>query len=116
MAGSGVNEIELTAQQTELKMRVQFLERQTDEQERKIEELHALVIKMNETIIELNHTIKSVAEPLNNDIKGLKEFANNFNNLRYKFLGGFFVIAVIFSSLWGLFSPFIQKLISKSIG
>lgn len=100
----------------ELELRVKYLERENEDQKNRIEELHAMIVSMNETIANLEQTVNSVAEPLNNDIRALKEFSQDFKNIKSRVIGGVVVLSIVFGALWGVVGPAISKLLSAKLG
>lgn len=114
--GTSEQDIKAIEKQVEMGMRLKYLEQENEELKQRTEEMYQMIVSMNQTIIQLDNTIKSVAEPLNNDIIELKNFAKDFNKTKYKVLGGIVVIATIASLVWGVVSSVMSKQLDKFIG
>lgn len=111
-----VQEEQEIRQKVELELRMKYLEREHEELKQRVEEIHAMTVSTNEAIIALEGIVKSVAEPLNNDIKDLKKFAHDFRNTKSRILGGVIVLSIVIGSLWGVVAPVLSKLLSLKIG
>lgn len=96
--------------------RIKYLEQENEELKARVEEMHSMMTSMNENLIALQSTVNSVAKPLNEDIKALKDFSQDFKNTKSRIIGGVIVLSVIVGSLWGVLSPVISKLLSLKFG